>query len=158
MDSFKSAARAIAAKDASLGASRAVEEHLLAEVRAIGRARRRRALICTAAAAVFLIVAAAPLRHAFERATPSPVQRANAPVSNAENVTEFFSLGFADVPATGAQIVRIEVPRSALRSFGVVPIDAGRALSTPALADVIVGEDGLARAVRFVGARRVEER
>ena len=49
------------------------------------------------------------------------------------------------------QIVRLEVSRAALASFGLTPIDAldGSASGT-ALADVLVGADGLARAVRFV--------
>jgi hypothetical protein len=156
MESLKSAARAIADEDATLGASAIVEARLLAEVHAIAKARRQRASMYVAAALLLLIAAAVPVRRVFEtRATAPPAQRADVSASSSENVTEFFSLGFADVPVTGAQIVRIEVPRAALRSFGVVPIDTGRAASTEALADVIIGEDGLARAVRFVGAKRI---
>jgi len=53
------------------------------------------------------------------------------------------------VPARGGYVVRMQVPRSALASFGA----AAFASDTPAsnvLADVVIGNDGLARAVRFV--------
>ena len=50
------------------------------------------------------------------------------------------------MPVTNGQTVRLELPRTVLSSFG---LDAGSASGT-VLADVIVGQDGLARAVRFV--------
>ena len=160
MDSLRSAARAIADEDSALGASSAVELRLRAEVRAMARARRRRALMVAAAAALLVVAATVPLRRLIvHRPALAPAPNASAAAPNGDTVTEFFSLGFADVPVTGARIVRIEVPRSALRSFGVVPIETpGRAASAPAVADVIVGADGLARAVRFVGAKRKEVR
>jgi hypothetical protein len=48
----------------------------------------------------------------------------------------------------------MEVPRVALTSFGVTPADSLNG-SRPGtvLADVLIGEDGLARAVRFVRPR-----
>ncbi|HSB11119.1 MAG TPA: hypothetical protein VLM38_16645 [Blastocatellia bacterium] len=46
------------------------------------------------------------------------------------------------------QLVRVELPRSALMTFGL-PIDMDRA-NEPVKADVVVGQDGLARAIRFV--------
>ena len=48
----------------------------------------------------------------------------------------------------GGQVMRVELPRSALISFGL-PMDMERATER-VKADVLVGNDGLARAIRFV--------
>jgi hypothetical protein len=48
--------------------------------------------------------------------------------------------------------VRLEVSRKALASFGLLSMDStGATDAETVLADVIIGDDGLARAVRFVG-------
>ena len=46
------------------------------------------------------------------------------------------------------QVLRVELPRSALMSFGL-PMNQERS-TEPIKADVLVGEDGLARAIRFI--------
>jgi hypothetical protein len=46
------------------------------------------------------------------------------------------------------QMIRVELPRSALASFGL-PMNMERA-DERIKADVVVGNDGLARAIRFV--------
>jgi hypothetical protein len=53
--------------------------------------------------------------------------------------------------AEGGSIVRVTLPRSAMRSFGIA-VDE---LDSPdrVTADVMVGSDGMARAVRFVSLR-----
>lgn len=48
----------------------------------------------------------------------------------------------------GGQIVRVELPRAALLNFGL-PVNMARA-DESVKADVVVGADGLARAIRFV--------
>lgn len=48
----------------------------------------------------------------------------------------------------GSQIVRVELPRSTLANFGL-PMNMDRA-DHPVKADVLVGMDGVARAIRFV--------
>ena len=63
---------------------------------------------------------------------------------------EFFPLEYSTVPVTSGRIVRIEVPRAASVAFGLDPVDLVSARGDSVLADVVVGEDGLARAVRFV--------
>ena len=135
------ALRALAADEAGLGCSPTVEARLTAEVRSIATARRRVAYVAAvvAAAAVWLLVVARPMR-------PVP------PEARAREVTtEFLPLTFSDVPATGGQIVRLEVARDALAAFGLTPAEAAAGSpSDTVLADVFVGEDGLARAVRFV--------
>ncbi|HVF68676.1 MAG TPA: hypothetical protein VM914_13485 [Pyrinomonadaceae bacterium] len=64
-----------------------------------------------------------------------------------EITTEFIQLaGFAQ--SEGVHLVRVELPRSALTSFGI-PVNADRA-GERVKADVLLGEDGTARAIRFV--------
>jgi hypothetical protein len=117
----------------------------------IARARTRRAsLIGLAAAAALFIAVAVPVWESSTRSGPGgrePAPRAEG--ETREIATDFFPLTFSSVPAVEAHLVRMEVPRSALASFGVESFDTPDASST-VLADVVVGEDGLARAVRFV--------
>lgn len=67
-----------------------------------------------------------------------------------EETTEFFpTLQEGDgSPMTSGQVVRVVVPRSAMNYFGL-PINVDRS-NEKVKADVLVGEDGLARAIRFV--------
>jgi hypothetical protein len=71
--------------------------------------------------------------------------------NEAESVTDFISL-VADAPAAtpleSGQLVRVQVPRAALASLGL-PLNAERG-NEPVKADVLLGGDGLARAIRFV--------
>src|SRR5215831_18043878 len=78
-----------------------------------------------------------------------------SPRSTAGNVkneiaTSFFSVGdtSASSLADGGQLVRVELPRSALMRFGL-PVNTDRA-GERIKADVLVGSDGIARAIRFV--------
>jgi hypothetical protein len=69
---------------------------------------------------------------------------------NREIATDFMPLGYLN-PATlqdGGQIVRVEVPRSALVNFGL-PVNMDR-YHEKVKADVLLGVDGLAHAIRFV--------
>lgn len=71
------------------------------------------------------------------------------PIPEAEIATEFFPLnreGISQIDS--AQIVRVELPRSAMMSFGL-PMNMDRA-GERIKADVVVGSDGMARAIRFV--------
>ncbi|MDX6694319.1 MAG: hypothetical protein QOF02_1922 [Blastocatellia bacterium] len=67
-----------------------------------------------------------------------------------EIVTEFMPLtyGAALSPSEGGQLVRVELPRSALASLGF-PMNVERP-DERVKADVFLGHDGLARAIRFV--------
>ena len=71
-------------------------------------------------------------------------------VDEGEIVTPFVPLVENDDPALreGRQVVRIRLPRSALRSFGF-PVNEDRAAER-IRADVLLGEDGVAQAIRFV--------
>ncbi len=67
-----------------------------------------------------------------------------------EITTEFIPLmqdaGFSQ--SEGVHLVRVELPRSALSSFGI-PVNAEQS-GGRVKADVLLGEDGTARAIRFV--------
>ena len=67
-----------------------------------------------------------------------------------EVATEFIPLmqGVPYPPAEEAHLVRVELPRAALASFGL-PVGADSA-GGRVKADVLLGEDGIARAIRFV--------
>lgn len=67
-----------------------------------------------------------------------------------EIATEFIPLmqGAPYQPAEGSHLVRVELPRSALASFGL-PVGA-ESPGGRVKADVLLGEDGIARAIRFV--------
>jgi len=67
-----------------------------------------------------------------------------------ETVTEYIPLTYLDdaTAMESGQVVRIDVPRSSLAAFGL-PVAQDR-LDERVKADIIVGDDGLARAIRFV--------
>jgi hypothetical protein len=145
------ALRAVATDDAHLAPSPAdVEARLLREVRAIRSARRRRYVAVTAIAAALVFAVGVSLsrtswRHASDRsAVPgSPVM--------AEIATAFFPLTYSSLPMSGGHIVRLDVPEEALARFGLAsPVSFEHMTSRMVVADVLVGDDGLARAVRFV--------
>lgn len=62
--------------------------------------------------------------------------------------TAFYPLPYARLPVESGQVFRVTVPRSAMSVAGF-PVNPERMLE-PVLADVMVGEDGAARAIRFV--------
>jgi hypothetical protein len=72
-----------------------------------------------------------------------------------ENTTDFFPLSYSDDQkpvesgeVNRVQVIRVQMPRLALIAFGL-PVNIERA-DVPVKADLLVGEDGLARAIRFV--------
>ena len=142
--SLHTALRAMAADEAHLGASAGIEERLLVEVRSIAAARRRRMAIAAFAAAAVVLFA---LWIGSQRFLPSRSSKAQV----AEVRTDFMPLAYSTVPSTNLQVVRLAVPRTALISFGLTPPEPlDRTFTDTVLADVLVGDDGLARAVRFV--------
>jgi hypothetical protein len=93
------------------------------------------------------------VRETIARVKPRAPRRAitenDVAISN-ETVTEYIPLTFlADATAVeGGIVVRVELSRSALLALGL-PVDMERGDSR-VKADMIVGDDGVARAVRFV--------
>ena len=81
---------------------------------------------------------------------------ARHPASNAagrfeappEIATDFIRINYATPIEPGSQIVRVRLPRSAMAQFGL-PVNMDRADQT-VKADVIMGIDGIAQAIRFV--------
>jgi len=67
-----------------------------------------------------------------------------------EIATEFMPLGYlnAVIFQDGGQIVRVQLPRSAMASFGL-PVNMER-YNERVKADVLLGVDGVAQAIRFV--------
>jgi anti-sigma factor RsiW len=98
--------------------------------------------------------AARPLHRTAKKRRPAPKEVVEEPapqvVASEEIVTPFFALPFSDaaLPLDQAGVIRVELPRSALRLAGL-PVDENRR-NERVHADLIVGVDGLARAIRFV--------
>ena len=72
------------------------------------------------------------------------------PDSTAEITTDFMPVGYASATTLqdGGQLVRVELPRSALVAFGL-PMNVNR-YDEKVKADVFFSADGMARAIRFV--------
>jgi len=65
-----------------------------------------------------------------------------------EVATEFIPLSYDPAPAGATSVVRVELPREALAAFGL-PVNEDRTEDL-VQADLLLDEDGLTRAVRFV--------
>lgn len=101
-----------------------------------------------------------PRLHSGARATPGAPSRAVPvrpdqlnrpdPVEQEEALTDYLFLnpGQRLDPLERGQLIRVMVPRSTLGTFGL-PVNPERAM-VPVKADLVVGEDGMARAIRFI--------
>src|SRR5262245_30657517 len=150
-DEVARALAALAAADAGRGAPPELEAQLRESFRAVhasrGLAPRRwpRPLVFASVAAALVAAAAAALVLRHERPRPVNVRHALRPEA------EFAPLVFGE-PLDGADalhLTRIRVERSALASFGF-PAPQGEEDGPPVEAEVLVGQDGLARGIRFV--------
>jgi hypothetical protein len=116
---------------------------LTVATRRAGGARR---FPLAAAAAVVLVLSGtlAGISLRGERAAPATVA-AEAPAAEPSSVGAFQPLSSAPglMPSSSYSVVRVRIPLSA---FAVVP---GTEQSGSIEADLLVGEDGLARAIRF---------
>jgi hypothetical protein len=95
----------------------------------------------------------APRRHRSNRPRLNKlfiIDSITAPANDSEYTTDFFPLahGGDQKPMERGEVIRVQMPRSALIAFGL-PVDVERA-DVPVKADLLIGEDGLARAIRFV--------
>lgn len=90
-----------------------------------------------------------PIRPMTARVVPRRTDR-SAAMKPSEPASPFYSLVEEGqmAPLESARIVRIEVPASSLVKLGV-PLTE-KTLSQPVQADLLLGQDGLARAIRFV--------
>ena len=93
-----------------------------------------------------------------DAAKQSTVEQALVPAKNTETkelATDFVLVGYGNALdlQDGGQLVRVELPRSAMATFGL-PMNMDRA-DERIKADVLVGTDGLARAIRFVEVKAI---
>lgn len=145
-DPLDAALSAVRDDEREWGASRAVEAQLLAAVQASAREPRLGWRLMLAAAALLVVAVTGPLWRLSQ--LPGGADAAQA--ARQEIATPFYPLLGGDVPETGGQLVRMELPRTALARFGLESTIRGSGGATTILADVLVTEEGLARAVRFV--------
>ena len=84
-------------------------------------------------------------------------QSKNETVSHHPEVaTDFMPIGYMNAATfqDGGQIIRVEVPRSRLASFGI-PVNMDR-YNERIKADILISADGMARAIRFVQDKRLD--
>jgi len=146
------------ANDGPREAPARVEERLVNEFRR--RARVRRNTIWASGGAVAAIAASlavmmwlAPRQYAPAREQTAVVElppMIEVPSPSGEIAMNFYALPEASElpPVENATVVRVELPMSTLRSIGF-QINEERA-NEAVEADVLLGQDGLARGVRFV--------
>ncbi|MEX2262459.1 MAG: hypothetical protein WD696_10925 [Bryobacteraceae bacterium] len=110
----------------------------------------RRWAFTAAAAAVGAVVLTALIGTQPEEPIARRTPAAATDVRGQEIVTEFLPLDPMDTLAglDGSRLVRVRLPRSAMATFGL-PVNEERAFER-IQADVLLGYDGAARAVRFV--------
>jgi hypothetical protein len=114
----------------------------------VAPARAPRELVAVAPVPAEIAVAPSPVPARRERAhearpvEPQPVRQTQ------EVVTQFFSLLDVAPPFERGELLRVTVPASTMRRVGL-PVNEDR-LSDRVYADVLVGQEGLARAIRFV--------
>jgi hypothetical protein len=170
------ALRALAEHDREREAPEEVETRLLAAFRQNRSKTRTRRKAKSVALATLAVAAGITLFLATTQPTPKPVEpvpvrlepiavaAAPAPVAKAipkarsvkrrpsqqprEIVTQFFPLMDAAPPFERGELLRVTVPASTMRSVGL-PVNEER-LGDRVYADVLVGQEGLARAIRFV--------
>jgi hypothetical protein len=173
-DRILKALNALKEADDGLEASAGVEARLMDEFRK-QRAKRLRngvsaGVAMLAAAAMVVTVAVRPkhvVSHAPEPAsavvtrdaqppagvtpaTPVPRKVKNRkPVPIREIATQFYPLLDVQPPFERGELVRVVVPAGTMRTVGV-PVSEDH-VSDLVQADVLVGQEGLARAIRFVG-------
>ena len=169
-DRVLQALKALAESDREREAPRAAEARLLREFRS-HRARHRRRWLGIAAIAAGLVIAvsmstkhaAPPEVSAVAPAIEIPPQaapsvKAEAPIRRKvegrtrpephEVVTDFFPLMDPAPPFERGQMLRVQLPAAAMRTVGL-PVREDH-LTDPVEADVLVGEEGMPRAIRFV--------
>jgi hypothetical protein len=103
----------------------------------------------TALAAGLTLALAAPLLMTLPHST-ADFSTANVAADDTEQ--PFLAMPYAGSFTGEAQVIRLEVPVTTLRAFGVTaPAARGQRSDAPVLADVLIGDDGIARAIRLVG-------
>lgn len=155
--------KALADSDREREAPPAVEMRLRASFR---RKYKRRiwpylAAVAALAAGIALLMIRVPKPQTMDIAVvtpPAPLLEAPRPAAHKiaqrpsprEVVTEFYPLMEDPLPFEGGELLRVSLPAVAMRSVGV-SVSEDR-LGELVQADVLVGQEGLPRAIRFVNA------
>jgi hypothetical protein len=97
-----------------------------------------------------------PIATRLEPAAVRPVPRqsaANTQPADVEVATDFFPLASRSEIASmeSGQIVRVLLPRNAMATYGL-PVSQER-MDEPVAAQVLIGQDGVARAIRFLNTQ-----
>jgi hypothetical protein len=135
------------AAEAPHNVSQSAEDRMLAAFRARRAGPRRMWMYGVAAAACFIFALTWLVTHPSPQALRTP----SLSVDSYERVPAgFVPLPYAesDVPLEEAVIVRVELQRSQLGRLGI-PVSAP-AIDGRVSADLLVGQDGVTRAVRLV--------
>lgn len=171
-DQVLQALKALAENDSEREAPLAVEAGLLLEFRSRRASYKWRGVgIAAIAAGVVLVVVlstnrvskpavsmvSAPIQVPREAAAPVAAVAVQVPRKAArkiarpeahEVVTDFFPLMDPAPPFERGQMLRVQLPAAAMRTVGL-PVREDH-LTDPVQADVLVGEEGMPRAIRFV--------
>jgi len=143
--------RALAA-DGPREAPAHVEERLLSEFRRRSRARVRSFWLISGTGAIAAGIAALLWIHPAPQSPAPPVLQAGIQETQemVDETASFYPLRDADElsPLESAMVVRVEMPMSSLRLIGL-PVNEELAAER-IQADVLLGQDGLARGVRLV--------
>jgi hypothetical protein len=157
---MKELLKALAESDRDLQAPEAVELRLRSAFRRKYARPKWPYFAIAAAALIVLFIATVPRAQVMQIAVVTPPV-ANVPVGKItprkvvhrkppvrEMVTEFFPLMEDPPPFERGELLRVSLPASAMRGVGL-PVNEDR-LTDTVQADVLVGQEGLARAIRFV--------
>jgi hypothetical protein len=146
------ALRALARADHDITGSPIVEARLANVVDQIARRKARWRWAAPLAAAAVLAISILALFQPWRQAQKgSEATVAVAETGAPEVSTPFFMLPSGEGPIASARLVRLDVPRSALRRYGFADVESwGPGNVGIVSAEVLVDDAGLARAVRFV--------
>jgi hypothetical protein len=150
--------RALAADDAGKGASAIVRTRLLEELRSLRRQRRRGFVKTLIAGGALTLMTTGLLWYLAAARFPGQSMETRKVESSVEEMyTAIFPLPYSTVPMIGGRVVRLTVQPDTMTRFGLEQQRADDVSPSQIIfADVIVGDDGLARAVRFVRQRTKE--
>ena len=141
--------RELAETDRDAKPSSAVEQALLARVRTKQAGKPRPWRWAAAAAAVIALAAAWALHRPQPEqplVTHAPAQAPAQPQPGQVSEFYFIPTGRPIASLRSGRLVRVTLPSTAPSYFGLPPLPADQGVE----ADVLLGDDGVAQAVRFV--------
>jgi len=128
---------------------------ILAAVISVPRAEKAKVVTVKQALPAAPVPVIAPVYRAVKKPPPRTLRagvrkRPNTKTAALprEIMTDFIPMTYDPHPIERGRVVRVRLPRTALAAFGL-PVNEQQA-EQPIRADVVLGEDGLARAIRFI--------